>query len=226
MRLAKVDDRVQFQVLYSIALGSRHQQVYWTINNFAYYIQRTKRNWHGILSCHFFYWNEIKVKFHECHGVSNNRRIYSLFNSLFTRTTQRECSHSRSLFKGTTGQFSSQTGSYVHATRTSCTPFKCFQLAWWRLQIESFSVLLALCEGNPLITGGFPHKGQWRGALMFSLICAWTKGEANSRELSRWFKTSSRSLWRRCRGKRLTELSTAVGIAIIRVQRNPFRSTG
>ena len=28
----------------------------------------------------------------------------------------------------------------------------------------------------------FPHKGQWRGALMFSLICAWIKGWINIRE--------------------------------------------
>ena len=27
-----------------------------------------------------------------------------------------------------------------------------------------------------------PHKGQWRGALMISLICAWTKGEVNNRD--------------------------------------------
>ena len=27
-----------------------------------------------------------------------------------------------------------------------------------------------------------PHKGQWRGALMFSLICAWINGRVNSRE--------------------------------------------
>ena len=27
----------------------------------------------------------------------------------------------------------------------------------------------------------YPHKGQWRGALMFSLICTWTKGWANNR---------------------------------------------
>ena len=26
-----------------------------------------------------------------------------------------------------------------------------------------------------------PHKGQWRGDLMFSLICAWTNGWADSR---------------------------------------------
>ena len=27
-----------------------------------------------------------------------------------------------------------------------------------------------------------PHKGQWRGALMFSLICAWINGSANNGE--------------------------------------------
>ena len=27
-----------------------------------------------------------------------------------------------------------------------------------------------------------PHKGQWRGALMFSLICAWTNGCTNIRD--------------------------------------------
>ena len=27
-----------------------------------------------------------------------------------------------------------------------------------------------------------PHKGQWRGALMFSLICVWIRGWVNSRE--------------------------------------------
>ena len=27
-----------------------------------------------------------------------------------------------------------------------------------------------------------PHRGQWRGALMFSLICAWIKGWVNHRE--------------------------------------------
>ena len=29
-----------------------------------------------------------------------------------------------------------------------------------------------------------PHKGQWRGALMFSLICAWTNGRASNRVAS------------------------------------------
>ena len=28
----------------------------------------------------------------------------------------------------------------------------------------------------------FPHKGQWRGALMFPFICAWTDGWVNNRD--------------------------------------------
>ena len=45
--------------------------------------------------------------------------------------------------------------------------------AWWRNQMETFSTLLALCAGNSPVN--YHHKGQWRRALMFSLICAWTK---------------------------------------------------
>ena len=51
---------------------------------------------------------------------------------------------------------------------------------WWRHQMEIFSALLAICAGNSPITGLFPHKAQWRGLLMFSLICAWIKGWVNN----------------------------------------------
>ena len=51
---------------------------------------------------------------------------------------------------------------------------------WWYHQMETFSALLVLCEGNPPVTMDYHHKGQWRGALMFSLICAWTNGWANN----------------------------------------------
>ena len=50
---------------------------------------------------------------------------------------------------------------------------------WWRHQMETFSALLAICAGNSPVTG---NKGQWRGALMFSLICVWINGWVNNRE--------------------------------------------
>ena len=48
--------------------------------------------------------------------------------------------------------------------------------------METFSASLALCAANSPVTGEFPHKGQRRGALMFSLICAWISGWVNNRE--------------------------------------------
>ena len=37
-----------------------------------------------------------------------------------------------------------------------------------------------LFAGNSLVNS--PHKGQWRGALIFSLICTWTNSWANNRD--------------------------------------------
>ena len=47
--------------------------------------------------------------------------------------------------------------------------------------METFSALLALCEGNSPVTG-HPNKGQWHAALVFSLICTWINGWVNNRE--------------------------------------------
>ena len=55
--------------------------------------------------------------------------------------------------------------------------FKCFcskglyvyntVCSWWRHQMWTFSALLAICAGNSPVPVNSPHKGQWRGALMF-----------------------------------------------------------
>ena len=42
-----------------------------------------------------------------------------------------------------------------------------------------------------------PHKGQWRGALMSSLICALNKG-LSKQSWGWWFETPSRPIWRHC----------------------------
>ena len=43
-----------------------------------------------------------------------------------------------------------------------------------------------------------PHKGQWRGVLMFSLIYAWTNRFSSKPSRRRCFETPSRSLWCHC----------------------------
>ena len=56
------------------------------------------------------------------------------------------------------------------------------RMTWWRHQMEPFSALLALCAGNSPVPLNSPHKGQWRGGLMFSLIFAWINDWVNNRE--------------------------------------------
>ena len=68
---------------------------------------------------------------------------------------------------------------------------------WWRHQMETFSALLALCAGNSPVTGEVPHKGQWRGSLMFSLIGA-LNNRLSKQSWDWWFETPSRSLLRHC----------------------------
>ena len=53
---------------------------------------------------------------------------------------------------------------------------------WLRHQMETSSALLAVCAGNSPVPVNSPHKGPWRGALMFSLICVWINGWANNRK--------------------------------------------
>ena len=58
-------------------------------------------------------------------------------------------------------------------------------ISWWRHQMETFSALLV----------NSPHRGQWRRALIFSLICARIIGWVNNREAG---DLPSRLFWRHC----------------------------
>ena len=57
---------------------------------------------------------------------------------------------------------------------------------WWRHQMETFSALLAICAGNSTVPVNSPRKGQWRRALMFSLIYARINGWVNTDEAVIW----------------------------------------
>ena len=46
--------------------------------------------------------------------------------------------------------------------------------------METFSALLALCAWIHRPPVNSPHKGQWRGALVFFFISAWIKGWVNN----------------------------------------------
>ena len=64
-----------------------------------------------------------------------------------------------------------------------------FLFSWWRHQMETCSVSLAFVRGIHRWLRGIhrspvnsAHIDQWRGTLMFSLICAWTNGWVNNQD--------------------------------------------
>ena len=55
-------------------------------------------------------------------------------------------------------------------------------LAWWHDHMKTFPRYWLFVRGIHRSPVDSPHKGQWRGALMLYLICAWTNGWTNNRD--------------------------------------------
>ena len=79
--------------------------------------------------------------------------------------------------------------SYVQ-TRLYCIPVKDefrtdipYCTTWWRHQMETFPRYWPFVRRIHRSPVNSPHKGQWRGALMFSLIYARINGWVNTREV-------------------------------------------
>ena len=54
--------------------------------------------------------------------------------------------------------------------------------SWWRHQMETFPRYWPFVRGIHRSPVNSPIKGQWCGALMFSLICAWINHYINNRD--------------------------------------------
>ena len=83
--------------------------------------------------------------------------------------------------------------THTHQQYVSYNAFNWHNCSRWRHQIETFSVLLALCEGNPPVTHGFPsHRPVTRS---FDVLFDLNK-RLSKQSRRRLFETPSRSLWR------------------------------
>ena len=78
---------------------------------------------------------------------------------------------------------------------------------YWRQQIETFSALLALCEGNPPVTDGFPsQRPVTRSFDVLVDVCLNNRLSKQSR--CRWFETPCRSLRRHYNIKKFLVMET------------------
>ena len=74
--------------------------------------------------------------------------------------------------------------------------YRCKRVEWdtmsylnvlrWRHQIETFPRYWPFVREIHRSLVNSPHKSKWRGALMFSMISAWTKGWGNNRHVGDW----------------------------------------
>ena len=70
-------------------------------------------------------------------------------------------------------------------------------ISWWRHQMETFSALLALCEGNSPVAGEFP--AQRPVTRSFDVFFDLRLNERLSKQSWGWWsETPPRSLWRQC----------------------------
>ena len=117
----------------------------------------------------------IRVTSRKCHGVSYHKQLDYLLNSL-CRQTAKEMSTIRIIgpLRGESKGhrwISKQTESNVEsASHDDVIKWKHFPRYW------------PVVRGIHRSPVNSPHKGQWRGALMFSLICVWINGWVNNRE--------------------------------------------
>ena len=82
----------------------------------------------------------------------------------------------------------------------SCSGHLLDIVLWWCHQMETFSALLALCEGNPTVTGGFLSERPVTRSfgVFFDLLL---NKRLDKQSIRRWFETLSRSLWRHCNAR-------------------------
>ena len=84
---------------------------------------------------------------------------------------------------------------YIYVGCNSPHHVRHVNLAWWRHQLETFSVLLAICTGNLPVTSEFP--AQRPVTRSFGVFFDLRLNKRLSKQLLVWwFDTPSRPLWR------------------------------
>ena len=84
---------------------------------------------------------------------------------------------------------------------------------WWRHQMKTFSVLLALCTGNSPVTGEFPSQRPVTQSFDVFFDLRLNK-QLSNQSWGWWFETPSRSLWRHC--NEILQISPTMVIYVLR----------
>ena len=86
----------------------------------------------------------------------------------------------------------------------------CTGYTWWRHQMETFSALQAICEGNSPVTGEFPAQRPVTRGFDISLIWPRINGWVNNHEADDLRREYSPPLWRHSNESSLVELDYVI----------------
>ena len=95
---------------------------------------------------------------------------------------------------------------YEALVRESGTLQSNWQSSWWRITWKHFPHYWPFLRGIYRWPVNSLHKGQWRGALIFPLICAWISGwtqmASNAENVSIWWRHHGLARYEQQNGKR------------------------
>ena len=83
---------------------------------------------------------------------------------------------------------------------------------WWRHQMETFSVLLAICAGNSPGSDEFPAQGLVTRSFDIFFDLRLNK-RLSKQSWGWWFETPSCPLLRHCNGSRILQVKTRTAVA-------------
>ena len=111
-------------------------------------------------------WSVIQLHHNRCHVTKNN-----LLNGASRREQSEQPSHQCTWYDNNSlTLYTPILRSYLHLIHDDTSKWKHF---------PRYLPFVREIHWSPVDS---PHKSQWRGALMFSLICVWTNGWVHSQE--------------------------------------------
>ena len=127
----------------------------------------------------------ITVTLQERHGISSHRQLNYFFNNL--RHFRAMTSSRRACLHHTPWSFHSCYNTldilrHYFSKNNSVKTHHSLPVTLWRHEMEKFPRYWPFVRGIHRSPVNSPHKGQWRGPLMFSLICVWINGWINNRK--------------------------------------------
>ena len=141
---------------------------------------------HMVLQCYFFVWLHSHFLADSSNQFTHILQCYITGTGAILRLPQCQWSNPEGY---------RQTGRCP--TTTKYDKAQSDFVTWWRHEMGTFCSSLALCEGNPPVTGGFPS--QRPVTRSFAVFFDLRLQKRLSKPLRRqWFETPSRSSWRHC----------------------------